>query len=63
MHMVRQSLDCVQRFVSGAVWLQLHKGNVIVKGRTSLTSSYRTDLASMCMEDGGESFDYNPTDA
>lgn len=63
MDMVRHSLDFSQRFVSGTVRLQLYKGNVIVKGRTSPTSLYHADLASMDIEHGGDDFDYNPADA
>jgi len=63
MDFIRHSLDYSQRFVSGTVRLQLYKGNVIVRGRKSNFSLYHADLASMDIEHGGDSCDYNPADA
>ena len=57
------SLDYEKCFVSGTIWLQLCKGNFIVKGKTSLTSLYHTDLASMDKEGGGNAFVYNTANA
>jgi len=63
MDMIRHSLDFGQRYVTGVVRVALYKGNVTIKGRKSPHSLYHADLASMDIEHGGESFDYNPADA
>jgi len=59
---LREALDAfvtaTQVNVNGTVTLHLYKGNVIVAGRHSPDSLYRTDLAAFTM---GE--DYNPKDA
>src|SRR5436190_22436143 len=59
---LREALDAfinqTQHNVSGTVTLNLYKGNVIVAGRASENSLYRTDMASFTM---GES--YNQKDA
>jgi argininosuccinate synthase len=49
--------------VEGVVELELYKGNVIVRGRTSPKALYNADLASMDIDGGGDAFDYNPADA
>lgn len=63
MELVRHSIDYSQRDVEGVVVLELYKGNVIVRGRSSPRSLYNADLASMDIEHGGDAFDYNPADA
>ena len=59
---LREALDAfvapTQQNVTGAVTLNLYKGNVAVAARTSPNSLYRTDMASFTM---GES--YNQKDA
>lgn len=47
-----------QQLVDGSVLLYLYKGNVVIYGRSSPTSLYNQDLASMDVE--GE---YDPNDA
>lgn len=58
---LREALDSyfttVQKRVTGAVGLQLYKGNIAVTRRASPYSLYRTDLASFSMDH------YNPKDA
>ncbi len=51
-------VDHTQQNVSGNVTLNLYKGNVLVQGRTSPNSLYRTDIASFTMNDA-----YNQKDA
>jgi argininosuccinate synthase len=63
MDLVRHSLTYAQRDVEGAVELELYKGNVTIKGRSSPKALYNADLASMDQEGGGDAFDYNPADA
>eukprot|EP00584_Thalassiosira_punctigera_P002819 CAMPEP_0172529338 /NCGR_PEP_ID=MMETSP1067-20121228/3431_1 /TAXON_ID=265564 ORGANISM="Thalassiosira punctigera, Strain Tpunct2005C2" /NCGR_SAMPLE_ID=MMETSP1067 /ASSEMBLY_ACC=CAM_ASM_000444 /LENGTH=419 /DNA_ID=CAMNT_0013313369 /DNA_START=78 /DNA_END=1337 /DNA_ORIENTATION=- len=63
MDLVRNSVDFSQRDVTGVVSLELYKGNIIARGRTSPNSLYHPDLASMDIEGGGDNFDYNPSDA
>lgn len=63
MDLIRNSVDFSQRDVTGVVSLELYKGNVICRGRSSPFSLYSPDLASMDIEGGGEAFDYNPSDA
>jgi len=63
MDLIRHSVTYSQRDVTGVVSLELYKGNVICRGRTSPNSLYIPDLASMDIEGGGEDFDYNPSDA
>ena len=63
MDLVRNSIEFSQRDVTGRVTLELYKGNVIVRGRSSPNALYNADLASMDQEGGGASFDYNPADA
>jgi|EP00956_Cyclotella_meneghiniana_P022141 argininosuccinate synthase len=63
MDLIRNSVNFSQKDVSGVVSLELYKGNIICRGRTSPFSLYSPDLASMDIEGGGEAFDYNPSDA
>jgi argininosuccinate synthase len=63
MELILNSIDFSQRFVTGAVELKLYKGNVTVLGRESPYALYSADLASMDIEDGGKSLEYNPIDA
>ena len=63
MDLVRNSINFSQRDVEGLVEVELYKGNVIVRGRSSPKALYNADLASMDIEGGGEAFDYNPADA
>jgi len=63
MDLIRHSVDYSQRDVTGVVSLDLYKGNIIARGRTSPNALYHPDLASMDIEGGGEDFDYNPSDA
>lgn len=63
MDMVRNSVTYSQRDVTGVVSLELYKGNIIARGRTSPNALYNPDLASMDIEGGGDDFDYNPSDA
>lgn len=63
MDLVRHSIDYSQRDVEGVVELELYKGNIIGKGRSSPKALYNADLASMDIEGGGDAFDYNPADA
>merc|ERR1712127_590984 len=63
MDLVRNSVDFSQRDVTGVVSLELYKGNIIARGRTSPNALYNPDLASMDIEGGGDDFDYNPSDA
>jgi argininosuccinate synthase len=63
MDLVRNSIEFSQRDVEGVVELELYKGNVIVRGRSSPKALYNADLASMDIEGGGDAFDYNPADA
>jgi len=55
---LREALDAfvsqTQKEITGTVTLKLYKGNVIVAGRESEYSLYRTDLSSFTM---GESYD------
>ena len=44
--MLQQAIDCSQKFVNGTVRLHLYKGNVIVLGRKSNESLYRSKLAT-----------------
>ena len=63
MELIRNSLTFSQRDVVGEVEIDLYKGNIIVKGRTSPNALYNADLASMDIEGGGDAFDYTPADA
>ena len=63
MDLVRNSITFSQRDVQGLVELELYKGNVTVRGRSSPKALYNADLASMDIEGGGDAFDYNPADA
>lgn len=63
MEFILNSIDFSQRYVTGAVELKLYKGNVTAIGRESPYALYSADLASMDIEDGGKSLDYNPMDA
>ncbi|KAL9182031.1 hypothetical protein ACHAXT_012374 [Thalassiosira profunda] len=63
MDLIRHSVDYSQRDVTGVVSLELYKGNIICRGRTSPNALYHPDLASMDIEGGGDDFDYNPSDA
>jgi argininosuccinate synthase len=42
--------------------MELYKGNVIIRGRSSPKALKSTDLALMEIEGGGDLFDYNPAD-
>ena len=44
--MLQTAIDDAQRTVSGTVRLKLYKGNVMIAGRKSLHSLYRTDIAT-----------------
>ena len=61
--LVRHSVTYAQKDVTGVVKLELYKGNVIARGRSSAHALYVPDLASMDIEGGGDDFDYNPSDA
>ncbi|KAL7533206.1 hypothetical protein ACHAWF_004380 [Thalassiosira exigua] len=63
MDLIRHSVSYSQRDVTGVVSLELYKGNIICRGRTSPNALYNPDLASMDIEGGGDDFDYNPSDA
>lgn len=63
MDLIRNSIDFSQRDVAGIVIIELYKGNITIKGRSSPYALYNADLASMDIEGGGEAFDYNPADA
>jgi len=63
MDLIRHAITYSQRDVTGTVTMELYKGNIIARGRTSPYALYNPDLASMDIEGGGESFDYNPSDA
>lgn len=63
MDLIRHSITYSQRDVTGTVSLELYKGNIIARGRTSPFALYNPDLASMEIEGGGGDFDYNPSDA
>merc|ERR1719411_743375 len=58
MDFVRNALDNSQRCVNGTVDMELYKGNITVKGRSSPTSLYNPEIASMDVAG-----DYNPMDA
>ena len=47
MDFLNNAMDHAQRHVTGSVDIQLHKGNVINVGRSSLLSLYSEDLVSM----------------
>merc|ERR1712232_662246 len=61
--LVRNSIDFASQNVTGAVEIELYKGNVTVTGRESPCALYSADLASMDLEGGGAAFDYNPMDS
>jgi argininosuccinate synthase len=63
MELIRNSIEFSQRDVVGEVEIELYKGNVIIRGRSSPKALYNADLASMEIEGGGDVFDYNPADA
>lgn len=63
MDLIRHSMDYSQRDVEGTVRIELYKGNVTIRGRSSSKALYNADLASMDIEGGGAAFDYNPADA
>eukprot|EP01035_Chromulina_nebulosa_P017677 gene17677-23267_t len=63
MELILNSIEFSQRNVTGAVELKLYKGNVIILGRESPFALYSADLASMDIENGGKSLEYNPIDA
>ena len=52
MGMLNAAMDYARQPVTGSVELQLHKGNVICRGRTSALSLYNQDLVSMDVEGG-----------
>jgi argininosuccinate synthase len=58
MQYILESIKSAQKYTSGAVKVQLYKGNVIMKGRKSDFSLYDERMSSM-QESGG----YNPLDA
>lgn len=63
MDLVLNAIEFSQKNVTGAVEMKLYKGNVIILGRESSVALYSEQLASMDIEDGGDSLDYNPMDA
>lgn len=63
MDLIRNSIDFGQRDVEGVVEIELYKGNITIRGRSSPKALYNADLASMDIEGGGEAFDYNPADS
>lgn len=63
MELVMNSIEFSQRNITGAVEIKLYKGNVIILGRESPNALYSADLASMDIDDGGKSLEYNPIDA
>ena len=63
MDLVMNSIDFSQRNVTGAVEIKLYKGNCVIVGRESPCALYSADLASMDIDDGGKSLDYNPQDS
>ena len=63
MDLIMNSIEFSQKMVTGAVELQLYKGNVTVVGRESPCALYNSDLASMDIDDGGAGLEYNPMDA
>jgi argininosuccinate synthase len=63
MDLVMNSIEFSQRNVTGAVEIQLYKGNVIILGRESPCALYSADLASMDIDDGGKGLEYNPMEA
>ena len=53
MDFVNHAMDYAQRNVTGSVDIQLHKGNVINRGRSSpIHSLYNQDLVIMDIEGG-----------
>lgn len=58
MEFLMAAINKSQEHLHGTVFVDLYKGNVIIRGRESLTSLYSQDLASM--DDIGT---YNPLDA
>ncbi len=52
MDFLRQAFDKSQEVITGTVYLELYKGNVIVVGRESESSLYDKDLSSMDIEGG-----------
>lgn len=63
MDLIRHSMDYSQKDIEGTVRIELYKGNVTIRGRSSPKALYNADLASMDIEGGGAAFDYNPADA
>lgn len=63
MDLIRNSIDFSQKDVEGIVEIELYKGNITIRGRSSPKALYNADLASMDIEGGGDAFDYNPGDA
>lgn len=63
MELIMNSIDFSQRNITGAVEMKLYKGNALAIGRESPCALYSSDLASMDIDDGGKSLDYNPMDA
>jgi len=63
MDLVMNSINFSQKNVTGAVEVKLYKGNVTIMGRESPCALYSADLASMDIEGGGASLNYNPMDA
>ncbi len=45
-HMLQTAIDEAQRTVTGTIRLKLYKGNVMIAGRKSAHSLYRTDIAT-----------------
>lgn len=58
MDYIRSCLDYTQRHVNGEVQMDLYKGNVMMRGRSSPNSLYDANIASMDIAG-----DYNPADA
>jgi len=63
MELVMNSINFSQKNVTGGVEIKLYKGNVTIMGRESPCALYSADLASMDIEGGGASLNYNPMDA
>ena len=63
MDLVMNSINFSQKNITGAVEVKLYKGNVTIMGRESPCALYSADLASMDIEGGGDSLNYNPMDA
>eukprot|EP00611_Tribonema_gayanum_P023111 TRINITY_DN4801_c1_g1_i1.p1 TRINITY_DN4801_c1_g1~~TRINITY_DN4801_c1_g1_i1.p1 ORF type:complete len:446 (-),score=194.89 TRINITY_DN4801_c1_g1_i1:132-1418(-) len=63
MELVKNAMSFASKDVTGSVDVKCYKGNAIVVGRASPKSLYSADLASMEIESGGATIDYDPSDA